>query len=221
MSTIHHICTLSDLVIDKQEIYRCMGYQDHPDKEIIKITDEVLDEVVLVCKPQYMYKIYGGEVEDKFRIKIDNKQFKPGRIINSYLDGTEQFCVFVTTAGAELDNMKNEARGQGDLVKEFVLDSIGSVVAEACVTKISDELYQLSSMEHSYSYSPGYCGWKLSEQKSLFDLLPDKPCGIELTESCLMLPIKSVSGIIALGSKIERKAYSCAICNNINCYKRK
>lgn len=52
-------------------------------------------------------------------------------------------------------------------------------------------------------------------------MLPDRPCGIELTESSLMYPIKSVSGIIGIGSRVERKPYGCTICRNTACYKRR
>ena len=41
------------------------------------------------------------------------------------------------------------------------------------------------------SYSPGYCGWNVSEQHALFSLLPEGFCGVRLCESGLMLPIKS------------------------------
>lgn len=217
----HCLCNISDLTIDLNEVYRSMGYDNIPDDDIKELTDLVLAEIEPICKPQYLYTIYQGEVLDKNSIQINGKNFNPGKVIHAYLSGTSSFCVFVTTAGHELDAYKQQARADGDLVKEFILDSLGSVIAEACVSKISEELAQLPDLEQTYSYSPGYCGWKLTEQQILFSLLPDSPCGITLTESCLMLPIKSISGIISLGKEIERKAYGCTICDNINCYKRK
>ena len=198
-----------------------MGYSNHQcEEEIRTMVNQVYSEINEICVPQYLYEIYPGKVLSNLSIMIDNTDFRTGRIITSYLSGTDEFCVYVTTAGKAYDDYKLAARKEDDLVKEFIADSIGSVIAEACVAKIEDELSKIPGKEHTYPYSPGYCGWKLTEQQKLFSLLPNSPCGITLTDSCLMLPIKSTSGIIALGDKIERRAYSCAICNNINCYKR-
>ena len=55
----------------------------------------------------------------------------------------------------------------------------------------------------------------------LGSLLPPAPCGITLTDSSLMLPIKSISGVIAVGTRIEKKPYGCAICGKKDCYKNR
>ena len=48
-------------------------------------------------------------------------------------------------------------------------------------------------------YSPGYCGWHVSGQKELFAILRPERIGITLNDSCLMQPLKSVSGVIIAG----------------------
>ena len=74
---------------------------------------------------------------------------------------------------------------------------------------------------HTNRFSPGYCGWKLTEQKTLFTLLGGMPCGIHLSDVCLMTPEKSISGIIGVGHKVNEKAYGCRFCDLKTCYKRK
>ena len=67
-----------------------------------------------------------------------------------------------------------------------------------------------------------YCGWHVSAQPALFSLFPEKnPCGIELTDSCLMLPMKSVSGVIGIGPDVRYLPYTCGICDKKDCYKRR
>ncbi|MEE3446448.1 MAG: vitamin B12 dependent-methionine synthase activation domain-containing protein, partial [Prevotella sp.] len=68
---------------------------------------------------------------------------------------------------------------------------------------------------------PGYCGWHVSQQQLLFPLFNGQTCGVTLTDSSLMLPIKSVSGIIGVGEKVRRLDYTCGLCNFEKCYKRK
>jgi hypothetical protein len=69
-------------------------------------------------------------------------------------------------------------------------------------------------------YSPGYCDWHVAEQHSLFSLLPEGFCGITLTPSALMVPIKSISGIIGLGPDVQRGEYQCSICELKDCFRR-
>ncbi|GAH91002.1 unnamed protein product, partial [marine sediment metagenome] len=47
--------------------------------------------------------------------------------------------------------------------------------------------------------SPGYCDWKIDQQKMVFRAMKDDSAGVRLTEECLMLPQKSISGIIGIG----------------------
>ena len=213
-------CTLSDLDIDIHEVFLLLGYKNvTPEENILSIIDKVYAEINDICKPRYIYKIYDGNTCDEGSIEIAGRKFVTGRIITRYLSGMEKCCVFAATAGWEYDAYKNRLREKGDIPEEFIADAIGSVIAEACVNRISVELGENNNC--TYPYSPGYCNWKLSEQSLLFRLLPDGPCGITLTESCLMIPIKSTSGIIGIGKNIKRMSYVCNICENKNCYKRK
>ena len=127
----------------------------------------------------------------------------------------------MTTVGNEFDNYIKELKMSGNILKEFVADSIGTALAESCVEQISRMLDNDENMKHSLPYSPGYCGWDICEQRVLFSLFPDKPCGITLSESCLMSPMKSVSGFFALGQNLSPQPYRCEICTNKNCYKKK
>lgn len=58
-------------------------------------------------------------------------------------------------------------------------------------------------------FNPGYCGWDVTEQHKLFSLMADNYCGIRLTESALMDPVKSGSGFIGIGKSVKRVPYTC------------
>ena len=45
-------------------------------------------------------------------------------------------------------------------------------------------------------------------------------CGVRLTDSSLMVPIKSVSGIIGIGEKVRKLDYTCGLCDSKKCFKR-
>jgi len=76
-------------------------------------------------------------------------------------------------------------------------------------------------MSLSNRYSPGYCGWPVSDQHILFSLFPEGFCGIELNGSALMTPLKSVSGVIGIGPALRREEYDCGICDMQDCVRRR
>jgi hypothetical protein len=73
-------------------------------------------------------------------------------------------------------------------------------------------------------YSPGYCGWHVSGQRALFAYLGADAIGVTVNESCLMHPLKSVSGVLAAGPPgIHRftPGYEfCTDCRNRTCLGR-
>lgn len=85
------------------------------------------------------------------------------------------------------------------------------------IQKLLEASLQESKLNISDRYSPGYCEWSVAEQAYLFDLLPDNFCGISLSDSFLMDPIKSVSGIIGIGAGLKQKGYQCHWCTDKNC----
>lgn len=218
------ITTFADLDIRRDDLYRELGYgQTIPQTEILQIVDSVWETAQRSAKPRYLFEIIEGQRIDPTRIRIGSVEFLCGSIISGHLDGVERFVVFVTTAGAEYEAYLHGLKEEGDLVSEYIADALGSVIAEAAVTEIGrqvERLTQSTGERLSYPYSPGYCGWHIRQQAQLFSLLPEHPCGVRLTESSLMMPIKSVSGIYGLGAGIQKQGYACEICGLATCYKR-
>ena len=211
-----------DLPIRRSEIWLTMGYHGaEPTKDVEEMMEYLLQQAYEVCRPWVGYVEKEGEVIDPRHIRIGNQTFKPGRTITKYLDDSTQFGVFVATAGEEFEQW---ASSLNDIVHTYMADAIGSVIAEAAVEYVTEKIREaaLSNGQNiSNNYSPGYCGWSVAEQKSIFALLPEGFCGILLNDSCLMHPIKSVSGIVAIGNQVEWRDYQCGICHLIDCVKRK
>lgn len=216
------ILTFDDLSISYSDIYTAMGYGNQiPEKEITDLVEQVVIEARAIASPKYMYGVVTAFKESRAISIISGEEFRTGAIISSYLDGMEKACIFVTTAGEEYDRYLRSIKKAGNILKEFIADSLGSVIAESCVDEVRKSLEEESAMPHSLPYSPGYCAWDISDQRKLFPLFPEKPCGISLSHTCLMNPVKSVSGFFALGEKLVSQPYRCDICTNKNCYKRR
>lgn len=213
---------LQSLELSEEDMYLAMGYRGTvPDDDICALVAEVYAEIGSLCVARYMFQTLEAELISRQRIRVGDVEFSPGGIIGSYLPGLTHVCLFVATAGEEYDAYLHQLKTQDHIVKEYVADSIGSVIAEACVSLLDKELGADCTLRHSLPYSPGYCGWDIREQQKLFSLFPLQPCGIRLSDSFLMSPVKSVSGFFGLGRELHPQPYRCEICTNKHCYKRK
>jgi cobalamin-dependent methionine synthase I len=112
------------------------------------------------------------------------------------------------------------------MAKASILDAMASVAADNMVAtfhrRMGDE-YQNQGKQVTLCFSPGYCDWPITEQKKLFALLDSQEVDVELNDSCLMTPRKSISGIFGIQSDGNGgKAYNpCWDCNKTDCQARR
>lgn len=213
------------LKLQFDEIYRNLGYGSAiPDDQTIQTIGKIVAHARTICKPLAQFAIYPLGLNGN-NLVIRDIEMKTGKIIANYLTDSSEIAVFVATAGLEFDNYLRNVKKSGDIYMEFLSDAVGSEIAEATVNYVCSEIEKLANERSMYvtlSYSPGYCGWHVREQPKLFSLLPNNSCGITLNESCLMHPVKSVSGVIGFSkSKDVNVPYACDICGLETCYKRK
>ncbi len=211
---------------------------------------EILKEIESFLKPELCFYITKGELSAKevttipssfaagkvakvpeestsgsFYLTTNGCTLNIGKIIHHQLRGSSLFAFFVCTAGQSFQNYLNKLKEEGDMMKEFTANAIGSVLAEKtadCMERELESFLSQHSLSHTNRFSPGYCGWHVREQQFLFSTFPVlNPCGVQLTESSLMLPIKSVSGVIGIGDSVKKLEYTCGLCDFTKCYKRR
>jgi len=113
----------------------------------------------------------------------------------------------------------------------YMLDCIASERAERAADLLAQsfledqiEKGEVDPGAVALPYSPGYCGWHITGQKRLFERLDPGKIGISLNPSCLMLPIKSVSGVLVAGRPdahvFENDFDFCLDCATWNCRDR-
>jgi hypothetical protein len=206
--------SFEELGITAADVYEQMGYHDaQPDKATQQETTTILKEVSQWLRPRFSYFVVNKQPD-----------FEMGNIILRQLRGSEAFALFICTSGLEFETYQQRLKEQGDMVRVFIADALGSVIAEKCADQMEKALQESIDKlgwKHTNRFSPGYCGWHVSQQQLLFPLFQGHTCGVKLTDSSLMIPIKSVSGIIGLGEKVRKLEYTCGLCDFKQCYKRK
>jgi hypothetical protein len=198
------------------------GAAPEPFPSIIR---EIMEESEKLVRPEGGYALFRNiniDRENK-RTIIGDVEFDTKSIVTRHMDKSGLIAVFACTAGAEISRLASEYNKNGHTVHAYIADSLGSIVVERAMDMIQEKLKSLME-EHGIKitnrYSPGYCGWDIKEQIKLFGLLPDHFCNISLTDSMLMKPIKSVSGIIGVGRDVNYDLYTCNYCKDVNCLYR-
>ena len=206
--------SFEELRITPADVYEQMGYHDaQPGRATQQETAMILKEVSQWLRPQFSYFVVSKQPD-----------FEMGTIILRQLRGSEAYALFICTSGLEFEAYQHQLKEQGDMVRVFIADALGSVIAEKCADQMEKALQESIDKlgwKHTNRFSPGYCGWHVSQQQLLFPLFQGHTCGVKLTDSSLMVPIKSVSGIIGLGEKVRKLEYTCGLCDFKQCYKRK
>jgi hypothetical protein len=146
--------------------------------------------------------------------------FNAGRKIVSYLAGSEKLAFFVCTAGEEVSLRSSQMMKAGNMLEGYIIDSIGSLLVDGAADIVFEKLKNdvtAEGLKITNRYSPGHCNWRLDEQKKLFSRFPDGFCGIRLSESSLMIPLKSISGVAGIGPDVSFKGFICDDCDISNC----
>jgi hypothetical protein len=217
-----------DLKLTVDQIERVMGYKEGESHETIsELVSRLLSEADKICTLKAEYRIYDNiSFNDSGKaIGMNNLIFNIGKIIYGQIKKSSSVALFICTAGEEIGLRSSNSMKDGDLVEGYVYDIIGSEAVEAAADLMQDDLEEnliISGRRITNRFSPGYCGWDVAEQHKLFQLMPYNYCGIRLTQSALMDPIKSISGLIGIGELVKRQPYTCNLCDMKDCiYRRK
>ncbi len=160
------------------------------------------------------------EIRDKSLIQVNSLEFHPTKAIAHQVRSSEKLAFFMITAGEGIETWSRSELTEGDPLAGYIIDLLGSEIVVSALDRMQDELagkMREEGFNITNRYSPGDCGWPVTDQQKLFSLFPENFCGISLSESSLMHPIKSVSGIIGIGRNVRKTAYSCYLCEMETC----
>ena len=141
------------------------------------------------------------------------------RTLSNNLKSAERVFAYVSTCGCEI----HEAfPAKGDILKEYWWDTIKARLLAAAGKHLSEHLHARFRLGKTATMSPGSGDamiWPIEQQKPLFSLIGDvgPSIGVELTDSFLMVPNKTVSGILF---PTEKDFRTCQVCHREGCPSR-
>lgn len=171
-----------------------------------------------VGRPKAAYVVAFVEVRTGDDVQVDGVTFT-SRTLSRNLESIDRVFPMLATCGRELDAV---FPAQGDMLQEFWWDLIKTRLLMAANKQLTETLHRRFRLGKTITMRPGSGDasvWPIQQQHGLFALLGKAAgkIGVELTESCLMLPNKTTSGLLI---PTEKDFKSCEVCHRKPCPSR-
>jgi len=219
-----------EIEIDKGKVYRSLGYGNGhgPSSSISSLIDEEIEEAYDFIEPFYFYQLMDIKRVRRPRVTLENgiTTTITSEVLSWVLYPCQQAVIFVSSIGHGLEERVSQLMKEGEILKPTILDAVGSEAAERTACHFQEMVRELATSngaEITQRYSPGYCDWDITQQRVLFEIMDSAPMGVSLNKECLMMPRKSISGIIGLGwgEKHRLRLSPCRFCTKQDCKNRR
>lgn len=183
----------------------------------IELVKKLIEMVTTLISPKAVYKVVYVENKTDTTVDIDGVQFK-SKVLRKNLDKVERVFIYIVTIGEKLEDKAASTR---DLLQQYYLEEIANLALDYILEHLEKYLETKYRIEQLSTMEPGSLeDWPITQQKELFSIFGDtqKIVGVSLTDSFLMIPRKSVSGIFF---PTEIKFYTCQLCPRKECAQRK
>lgn len=227
LSMVHEYSFIPDqLIIDHHYLSSMLGFPDgdlpEPFSEYVY---EAFSQIPALCsiRGAYCFSNKCDFLTANNQLIVDGLEFGIGKTVAKELRNSTSIAFFICTAGEGISRKSSDLLKGENPVLGYVYDLLGSMVVEAAADLLQEKIKQKAAnngLSITNRYSPGYCKWSVADQHKLFSFFPSGSCGINLTESALMSPVKSVSGLIGIGKDVVFRDYTCDLCNMTDCFHR-
>jgi hypothetical protein len=201
--------------ISSQQVLRQMHLE--AESKYLDEVQNLLNEVQPFIRPKAIYKVSYIDQKGNDTVDIDGTRFK-SHILRINLDKVERVFPYIATCGTEVENIDIPS---DDLMIKFMLDIIKQLALGSAIKQLREYIDKTHIPGQMSVMSPGSLeDWPISEQKPLFSIFGDveSHIGVKLTDSFLMLPLKSVSGMYF---PTEVRFESCQLCPRERCPSRR
>ena len=189
------------------------------ESEDAKDIQNLIESAAPLAKPKAIYEASYIQYKGYDTVNVGRVTFT-SRVLRINLDKVERVFPYIATCGRELEKI---VTATDDFMRRFWLDTVKEMALEASREYLSSYLKRKYALGQMSSMSPGAGSqdlWPIEQQKQLFSIFGNVEdlIGVKLTNSFLMIPNKSVSGIYF---PTEIRFESCQLCSRKECLARR
>jgi hypothetical protein len=200
------------ITLRRDEISRLLGYGDRP----------------LPARVQQLLVEVEKEAQELLRPVCARLQLGAAALRrSSFLREVDSAVLCMVTIGPALEAAVDAYHAAGELSRSVVLDALGSAAVEIAADAANEIIrteVESREMRCSRRYSPGYGDWGVSEQRWILEALEAERLGVSLTEGCMMVPHKSSTFAVNIGTNPMEMRHDnvCDSCGLARCnYRRR
>jgi len=178
---------------------------------------ELVAEACQVARPKAVLEVCYVENKRDAAVDIAGVTFT-SRVLRANLDDVERVFAHVASCGKELAEIPVPS---ADVLLSYCLEMIKEEALGAALRHLREHLADKYALGKTAGMNPGSLeDWPITEQPKLFSIFGDVEAliGVTLTDSCLMIPNKSLSGITY---PTEVSFVSCQLCPREVCSGRR
>jgi len=210
---MNHILTVS-FVLDAAALAQKMKIRESMMGEF----EGLVAQAAAVACPKVLWREAYVEALSGGTVTIDGVEFHSDAMRHN-LAGIGRVFAYVATCGREVNGLPI---AQNDYVLSAWLHFIKLELLKFCLPALRGVIQQQFGMEQLSAMNPGSGDedvWTIDQQTGLFSLFGDveSQVGVQLTESYLMAPDVSVSGILFAA---DRAYQNCQLCRREGCPNR-
>jgi len=223
--TVEAVSPERSLVLAHQGVPPGALVPDH----IIELYEEALARFTATAQPKGVLAEVG--VEHFGPIYDGEGNNDPAGPVADIYPRADRLALFAATVGPDTTAAITAGFAANDFAVASMLDAVASEAADRAA-EVMEATFEDALRAAGWNppdggvlrYSPGYCGWHVTGQRKLFAALEPEAIGITLTDSCLMQPLKSVSGVLVAGP-LAAHAFAptydvCTTCETFTCRDR-
>lgn len=178
---------------------------------------KLIDIASEIGRPKVMYKETNINAKGYDYVVVDGIKLN-SHMLRMNLESTNKIYPYILTCGKELADW---AAALDDMLEQFWVDKIMEMALMTATTAFESHLETNCDLVPTSNMNPGSLeNWPISQQEKLFSILGDPydKIGVKLTDSYLMLPIKSLCGIRFYN---DVEFVNCQFCNREQCNNRR
>lgn len=163
------------------------------------LIDEIMETGRALLQPRAIHGTFDAATPEPGVSLIAGTLRARSLSLHERLLGCRRAVLFAATIGPETDAWIRDLMDKGEMTRGLLADAFASSAAIALgleVEKIAARVLAGEGLAPTRRHAPGYGDWALSDQAPLCGLVAGGRIGITLTEEFLMIPAKSISGVI-------------------------
>ena len=202
-------------MIRPEEVWRLMGCRAEPDEQVKALAESCVAELEAAVTPRFTAR--------REKLLLDGALVRMGGLevrsesLAKHLKGCTEVILFAATLGTAADQLLRRSA-----VRSVSRGSAMDAAASAMIEAFCDE--QTASMQRAETrfrsrFGPGYGDLPLEFQRPLLRYLEaDRRIGLSVTDSLMLVPVKSLTAIIGVAKDGEQSLSArCAVCSMTGC----